>query len=164
MKGEVRIEQTLEEDSVFETGRRVILSPPVGVRDLKEAAGRETELEFFRRQHGRCIAKFRGIDHISEAEKYIGYEVKIGANELPALSEGSFYTFQLKGCRVVTTHGEYIGAVDGVLDSGGVEILRVDYQNTEMLIPFAELYVKKIDLCERRIEVDLPDELRNLNK
>ena len=44
------------------------------------------------------------------------------------------------------------------------EILKVDSENHETLIPFAQLYMKLIDPDQRRIEVDLPEELRDLNK
>jgi 16S rRNA processing protein RimM len=156
LKGEVRIEQTLEDDAVFERGRRVTLAASGG--------GRETQIEFFRRQHGRCVMKFRGIDSISEAEKYIGTEIKIPENELPALRDGYFYTFRLKGCSVFTSSGECIGIVTDVIGSGGTEILKVDRDNEEILIPFAHQYMKKIDPDERKIEVDLPEDLRDLNK
>src|SRR5262245_13033066 len=108
----------LEDDGVFETGRQVVL---FGAKSGEF----ETEIELFRRQHGRCVAKFRGIDSISQAEKYIGYEVRIPVDTLPVLSEGWFYTFRLKGCEVLTVQGERIGVVTDVLDSGGTEILKV---------------------------------------
>jgi 16S rRNA processing protein RimM len=162
LKGEVRIEQMLEDDAVFETGRRVILSP--GGDASGGDSKREAEIEFFRRQHGRCVVKLRGIDSISEAEKFIGFEIKIPAEDLPVPKEGWFYTFQLKGCQVFTVGGEFIGIVTDILDAGGAEILKVDRENHETLIPFAQLYMKLIDPDQRRIEVDLPEELRDLNK
>jgi len=124
---------------------------------------RETEIEFFRRQHGHCVAKFRGIDHIDEAEKLVGAEIRIAADQLKPLDAGWFYTFQLKGCRVFVA-GEYLGTITDVLDYGGTEVLKVDSENEETLIPFAQEYMKKIDLDERTIEVDLPEDLRDLNK
>ena len=147
----------LEDDAVFGSGRRVILSGAKG-------ADREAEIDFFRRQHGRCVIKFQGIDAIAEAEKYIGAEIKIPAGDLPEPEEGSYYTFDLKGCRVFTADGDYIGIVTDVLDAGGAEILKVDREDEETLIPFAESYLKSIDLDQRRIEVDLPEGLRDLNK
>ena len=122
------------------------------------------EIESFRRQHGRCIVKFKGIDTISEVERFIGKEIKIAAETLPAVEEGWFYTFQLKGCRVYAAEGEYIGEVTDVLDAGGSEILKVDLGKEETLIPFAKEYLKTIDLEQQRIEVDLPEGLRDLNK
>jgi 16S rRNA processing protein RimM len=166
LKGEVRIEQLLEDDTLFEPGRYVILS--FGQVQFREAAGRktarETEIEYFRRQHGRCVLKLQGIDSISEAEKYIGSEVKIPVDELPVLKDGWFYTFQLKGCRVFTKSGEYIGTVVDVFGSSGNEVLNVDREGEETLIPFAQSFISNIDADAGRIEVDLPDDLRNLNK
>jgi len=156
LKGEVRLEQTLEDDAAFEPGRRVILSAPNG-------SEREIEIESFRHQHGRCVAKFHGIDSISDAEKYVGNDVKIPVDSLPAVKEGWFYTFQLKGCRVFEG-GEYIGTVTDIFDSGGGQILKVDLGNEETLIPFAESYLKRIDLDDHRIDVELPEGLRDLNK
>ncbi len=147
----------LEDDGVFEAGRTVTLSAPT-------TAARETEIEVFRRQHGRCVIKFRGIDTISEAERYIGSEIKIPADTLPAAQEGSFYTFQLKGCRVFAVDGEYIGTITRVIDSGGTEILEVVRDDEETLIPFAQLYIKEIDIDQRRVKVQLPEDLRELNR
>jgi len=144
--------QMLEDDAIFEAGRHVM----IGTRD--------TEIEFFRRQHGRCVMKFRGIDSISDVEQYIGAQIKIPADALPTPKQGTFYTFQLKGCRVFATNGEYIGTVTDVLDCGGTEILKVDQDTEETLIPFAESFMKDIDTIQRRIVVDLPEGLRGLNK
>jgi 16S rRNA processing protein RimM len=147
----------LDDDAVFGPGRRVILSGA-------KSAERKAEIDFFRRQHGRCVIKFRGIDGISEAEKYVGAVIKIPTGDLPEPEEGSYYTFQLKGCRVFTADGDFIGTITDILDSGGTEILKVDREDEETLIPFAESYLKSIDLDRRRIEVDLPEGLRDLNK
>jgi 16S rRNA processing protein RimM len=110
------------------------------------------------------VLKVRGIDSISDAEKVIGSEIRIPMNELLAAEEGSFYTFQLKGCRVFQ-NDEYIGTVTDVLDMSGSEILKVDREDKEeTLIPFAHSYLKKIDLEQRRIDVELPEGLRDINK
>ena len=61
-------------------------------------------------------------------------------------------------------NGEYIGTITDVLDMGGADILKVDCENKETLIPFAQSYLRKIDLDQRRVEVDLPEGLRELNK
>ena len=70
----------------------------------------------------------------------------------------------MRGCRVFAADEEYIGIVVEVLGAGGAQVLKVDRENEETLIPFAQSYLKKIDLEQRRIDVDLPDGLRDLNK
>ena len=155
MNGALRIEQTFEDDRLFEPGRRVTLF---------RTGEHEAEIEFFRRQHGHCVIKFRGVDHISDAEGYVGADIRIPASQLKPLEEGWFYTFQLKGCRVFAVDGEFLGTITDVLDLGGSEVLKVERESEETLIPFAKAYLKKIDLDQQRIEVDLPAGLRELNK
>jgi 16S rRNA processing protein RimM len=123
-----------------------------------------TEIEFFRRQHGRCIVKLRGVDDISVAERWIGAELKIPASDLSPPEAGWFYTFQLRGCGVFTDSGEYLGEATDLIDAGGAQTLKVDCGEEELLIPFAEPYLKNIDVDQRRIEVTLPEDLRDLNK
>jgi len=128
---------------------------------------RTVEIEFFRRQHGRFVMKLSGIDSIDDAEKIVGAELRIAEAELPAAEEGSFYTFHLRGCRVYATHDgveDYIGDVTDIVEGGGTQLLQVGSGRNETLIPFAESIVRKIDIAARRIEVELPEGLRELNK
>jgi len=155
LNGAVRIDLTLEDDRLFQPGRRLQLVGP---------EEREVEVEFFRRQHGHCVVKFSGINHISEAERLVSSELRIATDELSPLEQGWFYTFQLKGCRVFAAGGECLGTITDVLHFGGSEVLKVDGENEDILIPFAQEYLKKIDLDQQRIEVELPEGLRGLNK
>jgi 16S rRNA processing protein RimM len=151
----MRVETILEDDRVFESGRTVTLI---------HGAGRENlQIESSRVQHGRRILKLRGIDTIAEVERRVGAELNVREDELPPENEGTFYTFHLKGSTVTTVSGEMLGIVTDVLDSGGTPLLKVDGKSGEVLIPFAWSYLRKIDRAQRRIEVDLPEGLLDLN-
>lgn len=127
------------------------------------AAQRDAQIESFRRQHGRAVLKLRGIDSIDDAEKLRGAEVRIPVADVAPLENGSFYTFELRGCRVFSGD-EFLGTVTAVLDSGGADILKVDREGEEILIPFAKSYLKRVDLAAQRIDVELPEGLRDLNR
>jgi 16S rRNA processing protein RimM len=152
----VRVEVILEDDRVFESGRPVTI--------IRGTAREDSEIEFSRKQHGRLIVKLRSIHSISEAESVVGAELAIREKELPPVADGSFYTFHLKGCEIVATDGETLGTVTDVFDGGGTSILKVDGKDGEILIPFAQAYLRKVEVEQRRIEVELPDGLRDLNK
>lgn len=121
-------------------------------------------IQFFRRQHGRLILKLYGIDSITKAEGLVGAELGVLEEDLPPAEDGLYYTFQLKGCAVTAADGKSLGTVTDVLDSGGTHILKVDGNEGEVLIPFAQAYLRKVDLGQRRIEVELPEGLADLNK
>jgi 16S rRNA processing protein RimM len=152
----MRVETLLEDDRVFESERKVMV--------LRENATENSEIEFSRQQHGHLVVKLRGVDSISAVERLVGAELAVAEQDLPPVEEGSFYTFQLKGCHVVAADGETLGAVTDVLDSGGTPILKVDGKDGEILIPFAQSFLRKMDLRQGRIEVTLPEGLRDLNK
>jgi 16S rRNA processing protein RimM len=153
--GAVRVRIEFEDPRLFEAGRAVVLT--LGDRRL------ETSIEELRFQHGRWILKLEGVDSISEAESWIGCEVAIEETELPEAEEGSYYDFDLTGCEVHAA-GVWIGTVAEVVDYGGTALLRVDRDGREALIPFARRFMKKIDTAGRRIDVDLPEGLLELDR
>ena len=113
--------------------------------------------------HGeRLIFKFAGIDSISAAEPLQGAEVRIPRRERPALERGEFYHSDLIGCEVVErANGNSLGHVVEWQDSGGSGLLAVE---GGLLIPFARSICVDIDITARRILVDLPAGLKELNR
>ncbi len=71
------------------------------------------------------------------------------------------------GCEVVErATGERLGQVSGWQEHGGPPLLEVRQSEAEepLLIPFAKAICTEIDLEGRRIVVDLPPGLRELNR
>ena len=124
---------------------------------------RETTIEGFRTQHGRWVLKLEGIDSISEAEEWIGGRILVAKDDLPPKEADAFYSFDLEGCGVYADD-LLIGTVKAVLDYSGTELLSLDNDGEEILIPFAKAFLKKVDTDAKRIEVELPEGLIELNK
>jgi len=107
------------------------------------------------------ILKFRGIDTISDAEGLVGAEVRIPLAERAALEPDEYYQSDLVGCAVFSRDGAPIGRVTAFDESGGgAGLLVVD---GGLLIPFARDICIEIDPAARRIVVELPDGLKDLN-
>jgi 16S rRNA processing protein RimM len=111
-------------------------------------------------QHGgRWILKFRGIDTISDAEKLCGAEIRIPKSQRAPLGEGEYYYADLIGCEVVDRNtGETLGRVSDFHEYGGPGVLEAG----KLLIPFARSICVEIDVARRRIEVELPEGLKDL--
>ncbi len=155
---------TLEDDRNFEPDRKLTLSSRTGESVV--------EVEYFRRQHGRYVLKMKGIDSIEEAEKVIGAEIRIPRSELQPPKEGAFYTFQLKGCRVFEGE-EYhrdrppTCSISARPRSSKWSVTlgrRRQKRGNIDSVCAPRSYMKKIDLEQQRIDVDLPEGLRELNK
>jgi 16S rRNA processing protein RimM len=111
--------------------------------------------------HGdHLIFKFQGVDTISDAEKLAGAEVSIPFEQRAALAEEEVYQSDLVGCEVFDATGRSLGVVTDFQETGGTPLLQV---GNDLLIPFAKEICSKIDLENKRITVNLPDGLLDLN-
>lgn len=115
---------------------------------------------------GRLILKFLGVDTISAAEELQGAEVRIPRSERPELPRGEYYESDLVGCEVVERGtGNVLGRVVELQQGGGSGLLMVaTADGGELLVPFARSICTDIDVSARRILVDLPEGLKELNQ
>jgi len=111
---------------------------------------------------------------VDDAKKLVGFEVRIPLAERAKLPDGSYYISDLVGCEVTETNGTKVGVVRDVEINGdnvqGTPLLVVDLDaaricvnNNEILIPLAQDICVRVDLAARRIEVNLPDGLLDVN-
>ena len=117
---------------------------------------------------GQAIFHFEGCDSISEAEAFVGMEVQVPLKERATLSPRQHYVSDLVGCEVWeraagANPAELLGSVHDVDFPGGTPLLVVHSHAGELLIPLAEEICVLIDPPARRIEVVLPQGLRELN-
>lgn len=116
-------------------------------------------------KHGeRLVFKFHGIDSIGEAEKLAGADICIPREDRPELPDGEYYQTDLIGCTVVERGGGVLGTVAGWQEYGGAPLLELNSEGKELLIPFAKSICIEIDPVGKRIVVELPEGLKDLNK
>lgn len=121
------------------------------------------ELEKHWFQKDRVVFKFKGYDSVESAGALIGRELTVPESDRVVLEEGTFYEWEVQGCKVQSVDGKYVGEVTGVLRTGGVEMLVVnDELGHEHLIPMAASIVKEIDVRKRQIIIDPPEGLLEL--
>ncbi len=114
-------------------------------------------------QHERPVVGIDGVDTMNDAEALAGFELRVPVDWLQPLPEGTFYRHDLIGCRVETTSGEAIGIVQDVDAALGGSRLVVGGANGEILIPLAAAICTTVDVAARRIVVDAPEGLLDLN-
>jgi 16S rRNA processing protein RimM len=132
---------------------------------------------------GQAVFHFEGVHSISEAEKFRGLEVLLPFEQRVTLPVGQYFVSDLIGCAVFDNPAapsalssppcslaeapSLLGKVCDVQFPGeqqaGTPILEVETSSGEMLIPFAMDICAKIDTAARRIDVTLPEGLRDLN-
>jgi 16S rRNA processing protein RimM len=132
---------------------------------------------------GQAVFHFEGVNSISEAEKFRGLGVLLPFEQRVTLPAGQYFVSDLMGCSVfdnpfassafssspcsLSEAPALLGTVRGVQFPGeefsGTPILEVETAQGEMLIPLAADICSKIDTAARRIDVVLPEGLRDLN-
>jgi len=133
---------------------------------------------------GQAVFHFEGVNSISEAEKFRGLEVLLPFEQRVTLPAGQYFVSDLIGCSVFENFvsapvvasspcslGEapsLLGTVRDVQVPGeefrGTPLLEVETSQGDILIPLAVDICTKIDTTARRIDVILPEGLRELNR
>jgi len=133
---------------------------------------------------GQAVFHFEGVESISEAEKFRGLEVLLLFEQRVSLPAGQYFVSDLIGCSVFENPAALpvvasspcslaeapalLGMVLNVQFPGedipGTPLLEVETSRGEILIPLAVDICTKIDTAARRIDVALPDGLRDLNR
>jgi 16S rRNA processing protein RimM len=132
---------------------------------------------------GQAVFHLEGCSSISEAEKFRGLDVLLPIEQRASLSAGQYFVDDLVGCLVFENFPEpavvssspcsfasapaLLGVVKDVQFTGegvsGTPLLAVDTSAGELLVPLAEDICLRVDTRGRRIDVVLPEGLRDLN-
>ena len=155
-RGEITAVAMTAKPDRFQTLREAYLFPPSG-------DARPVEIESVWEHGDRLVLKFAGIDNISDAEVWHGAELRVPLSQRAPLEEGEFYQSDLIGCDVWDRNqGDRLGSVTAMQEFGGPSgVLELD---NGLLIPFAKSICVHIDTASRRIDVVLPEGLRDLNR
>jgi 16S rRNA processing protein RimM len=114
---------------------------------------------------GQAIFQFAGVEDRDAAERLRGLEVQIPLEQRTKLDEGKYYVSELVGCAVWEAGASApVGTVRDVEFFGGVPLLAVDTPGGELLVPLAAEICLRIDTVAKRIDVALPEGLRDVNR
>jgi len=108
--------------------------------------------------------KLEGVDSLSQADRLAGLEISVPEEALKEREKDEFFLFELIGCTVTDGLGQTLGLVRDVLSAGSGNLLVVDREGQEILIPFHESICVRVDRPGKRIVIDPPDGLLDLNE
>ena len=181
-KGEVAAELLTDFPERLTRLREVLVGHAEGQKEPRRVALKSCWLS--QNHRGQAVFHFAGVESISEAEKFRGLEVLLPFEQRVTLPAGQYFVADLIGCSVFENPGappvvasspcslaeapSLLGTVRDVQFPGeefsGTPLLEVETSQGEILIPLALDICTKIDTAGRRIDVVLPDGLRELNQ
>jgi 16S rRNA processing protein RimM len=181
-KGEVAAELLTDFPERLTKLKEVFIGQAGGKSEPRPAALKSCWLS--QNHRGQIVFHFEGVNSISDAEKFRGFEVLLPFEERVTLAAGQYFVSDLIGCSVFETPVSppmvssppcsmsetpaLVGTVSDVQFPGkeisGTPLLEVETSSGEILIPLAADFCRNIDTKARRIEVVLSEDLRDLNR
>jgi 16S rRNA processing protein RimM len=115
--------------------------------------GSDYPVEEVKEHSGTLLAKLAGLDDREAALKLKGSTVYVRRDAMPPPDEGHYYLTDLVGLEVVNEQGVVLGTVKRWMFNGAQDVMELEGAGTRLL-PWVPTVVKKVDLQQRRIEVD----------
>ena len=156
IKGEVTVQvRTDDPDTRFAAGA-VLLTDPPERGPLTVASSRW--------QNGRLVVALEGVDDRNGAEALRDTLLQVDARTLPPPEdEDEFHDHVLRGMAAYVVGGGRLGEVADVLHLPHGDVLVVQTGEREVLVPFVKAMVPVVDVAARRVEVEPPDGLLDLD-
>lgn len=99
------------------------------------------------------LLSFKGINRREQADALTGSAVHVHREDLEPPADGEFFHGDLVGLEAFTPDGKRLGVVEEVWSTGPVPNLCIRDGKAELLVPFAEEFVPKVDLAAGRVTV-----------
>lgn len=110
----------------------------------------------------KAIVRFEDVNTVEGAEELKGKRLYLPISNLPQLDEGQFYFHEVIGYQVVDVVAGAIGEVTDIYSSPQQDLLAVDHQGKEILIPVIDDIVRKADHNKKELQVTLPEGLLDI--
>ncbi len=105
------------------------------------------------------VVYFEGYHSPEAVLELKGKEAFLPTDKLPKKEKGEVYIFELIGMTVYSSQGEKMGRVKRVDNYGASEILVVENEMGEVLIPMTPETLKELHSLEKKIVICLPEGL-----
>ena len=158
VRGEASIEPWTDSPDRFEELNAVTLVSPDGSQ-LRAATIEST------RAHGeRALVKFSGVESPEAIQLLQGWTIEIPEEDARSLEDDEYFIHDLIGLRLFDAEGRERGIVADVLEGGGGLLLTVKRPDGKTFeLPFAADLCTEIDLAAKKMVVELPEGLDDLN-
>jgi len=111
-------------------------------------------LQYIKNMNNLLIGKFKEIDNIDDLPEVSGKSIFIDYSEKRQMQEDEYLISDLIGLEVYE-RDKLIGVVDDVLQYGANDVFKIKSGSMERFIPNVKKFIKKIDMIEKKITVEL---------
>jgi len=117
------------------------------------------EVESIKFLSNTVAIKLKGIDTEEEANKLRNLYMKVDRKSAVKLPKDSYFICDLIDLEVYDEKGSLLGTIKDVLQTGSNDVYIIQTEEKDILVPALKNVVKKIDLVNKKIMVELPEGL-----
>jgi 16S rRNA processing protein RimM len=154
-RGEVRLEALTDAPERLRELRECWLVPP--------PAGERHDVEAVWFQGRVPVVKLAASTSLTDAQALVGRLVTIPRAAVRPLPPDRYYAFDLAGCSVETPEGRSLGTITEVLPGPEHDYWTVQRDGRAWLLPAVAAIVERVDLAARRVTVQPPEGLVELD-
>jgi len=108
----------------------------------------------WRPQGKGLLAQFDGVDDRDKAQAFVGLEIGVAREQLPALAAGEYYWCDLLGLEVVNRARNVLGIVVEIKETGANDVLVVEGQDRYLIPLLKDSVVLQVDQQQGQMLVD----------
>lgn len=121
---------------------------------VKNGQSLNVTLEAGKVVNGELQVKFEGINDRDQAFALRGYTIEIPRSEFAPAEEDEYYWADLVGMTVTNTENMTLGTVKNLMETGAHDVLVVDGEYGQKLIPFVSQFIVNVDTEKKIITAD----------
>lgn len=153
IKGQLKVKPFTDDMERFEELKTIYI--------CKKNEMKKVEIEDVKYNKQCVLLKVKGIEDLTEAEKYKGLFLKIDRKDAKKLPKDTYFIADILGLEVYTDEGELLGKVDDIFPTGANDVYVVkDELGKQILLPSIPEVLKEIDLEKGKVIVHLIEGLR----
>lgn len=150
IKGEVKVFPTTDDIKRFDDLKKVYI---INDDDFKNDVIDDNllyEIENVKYFKNTAILKIKNLNTIEESLKLIKSSLYVGRDNAVKLSENEYFVIDLIGLAVVYQNKSF-GKVADIMKTKANDVLVIDYNGKEVLVPLVDVYIDKVDFENKNI-------------
>lgn len=158
IRGEVFIRLIAGQADWIEQTKALLLVAPDGTQ-------KPVQMASVRPHKDGLVVKFREIPDRNGAEAIRKFKVYVPEVALVSEPGERIFLHEIEGFHLREAKlGKIVGRIAGFATNGPQDLLRVDRQGREALVPFIDAFLVNIDFDKKEVTMDLPEGLLNVEE
>ncbi|MDC7231810.1 MAG: ribosome maturation factor RimM [Spirochaetales bacterium] len=118
----------------------------------KDRKTRSFEVEKVVPLSGEVLLKLKGVDNPEDGRLFSGWDIWVPRENASKLENGEFYLADLAGSSLLL-EGKAVGTIRTILDAGADDLLEVETEEGNKLVPFNSVFIGRVDTDKKTVEL-----------